>query len=193
MFFVLIASVFRPTISGALSEVIGWRGIVWLCVGVAGVFEILFVTCFRETYHPTILKRRAAQKRKETGDDSFVAEVELEDDSKGATLRQSMIRPVQIAWSSTLLQCLSLWGGVMFAFFYVNSTSLPEILEVKYNFSPSKRGLSYLAWSKLLNCCHLPRKLTISRCWICHRYQYLQLGHGQNLQEAQQTAWRILS
>lgn len=47
-----------------------------------------------------------------------------------------------------MLQLLSLWGGVMFAFFYVNSTSLPEILEVIYNFSPSKRGLSYLAWSK---------------------------------------------
>lgn len=121
---------------------------MWLCVAVAGLFEILFLTCFRETYHPTILKRRAAQKRRETGDDSYVTEYDVNEDGAKSTFRQSMLRPAQIAWSSTMLQLFSLWGGVMFSFFYVNSTSLPEILEVIYGFSPSKRGLSYLAWSK---------------------------------------------
>lgn len=122
---------------------------MWLCVALAGLMEVLFLTLFRETYPPTILKRRASQKRKETGDISYISRYEVVDGSESSTLRQSMLRPAQIAWSSTMLQCLSLWGGVMFAFFYVNSTSLPEILEVKYGFSASKRGLSYLAWSKL--------------------------------------------
>lgn len=121
---------------------------MWLCVGVAGFIEVLFLTFFRETYHPTILKRRAVQKRKDTGDDSYTTEYETTDQSKSSALWQSMRRPSQIAWSSTILQCLSLWGGVMFSFFYVNSTSLPEILEVRYGFSPSKRGIAYLAWSE---------------------------------------------
>lgn len=119
-----------------------------MCVGVATVIEILFMCLFRETYHPTILKQRAAQKRKETGDDSYTTVHEEADRDTYAALAQTMLRPAHIIWSSSMLQLLSLWGGVMFAFFYVNSTSLPEILEVVYNFSPSKRGLSYLAWSK---------------------------------------------
>ena len=117
-------------------------------MAVAGVIEVLFITLFRETYHPTILKRRAAKKRQETGDSSYTTECEDQDQSTVSTLLQSMLRPARIAWSSSMLQCMALWGGVMFAFFYVNSTSLPEILDVIYGFSPSKRGLSYLAWSK---------------------------------------------
>lgn len=138
----------RPTISGSLAEATGWRQIMWLCVGVAGVIEILFVTLFRETYHPTILKRRAAQKRRETGDDSYITEYDEHDQGAATTLTQSMLRPLRIFWSSSMLQYLSVWSGVTFAFFYVNSTCLPEMLEVIYGFSPSKRGLSYLAWSK---------------------------------------------
>lgn len=121
---------------------------MWLCVAVATVIEILFISLFRETYHPTILSRRAAKKREETGDDSWTTEFEEHDQSASSTLAQSMLRPARIIWSSTMLQCMAMWSGVMFAFFYVNSTSLPEILEVMYGFSPSKRGLSYLAWSK---------------------------------------------
>lgn len=121
---------------------------MWLCVGVAIAIEILFICLFRETYHPTILKQRAAQKRRETGDESYTTVYEGADQNTYSVLAQTMLRPARIIWSSSMLQLLSLWGGVMFAFFYVNSTSLPEILEVIYNFSPSKRGLSYLAWSK---------------------------------------------
>lgn len=122
---------------------------MWLCAGVAAAIEIAFVLLFRETYHPTILRRRAAQKRRETGDDSYTTEHEVHGPSM---LARSMLRPARIIWSSSMLQCLSLWGGVMFAFFYVNSTALPEILEVVYGFSPSKRGLSYLAWSMSYVC-----------------------------------------
>lgn len=121
---------------------------MWLCVGLSIVIEVLFICLFRETYRPTILKRRAAQKRKETGDEFYTTEYEGAEQGTVSVLTQTMLRPARIIWSSSMLQWLSLWGGVMFAFFYVNSTSLPEILEVIYDFSPSKRGLSYLAWSK---------------------------------------------
>lgn len=104
---------------------------MYLCVGVAVLVEILLFTTFRETYKPTILRRRAAKKRSETGDDSWTTEYDQKD-SKSAwkTLAEGMSRPAQIIWSSSMLQILSLWGGLVFAFFYVNSTSLPEILEV---------------------------------------------------------------
>lgn len=104
---------------------------MWLCVAVAAVMEIVMLTAFRETYKPTILRFRAAKKRNETGDDSWTTEYDQKNDKPAwKILAEGMSRPAQIFWSSSLLQYLSLWGGLAFAFFYVNSTSLPEILEV---------------------------------------------------------------
>lgn len=181
-----------PTISGSLAEATGWRQIMWLCVGIAGVIEILFLSSFSETYHPTILKRRAARKRKETGDDSYTTEYEEADRGTTSTLVQAMFRPAYIVWSSSMLQCLSLWGAIMFAFFYINSTSLPEILEVVYDFSPSKRGLSYLAWSKSSNDLYT-LKLTLCRFGIRRLDPHLQSQHGQDIQRTWRTSWRFLS
>lgn len=121
---------------------------MWMCVGLAAAMEVVMLTCFRESYKPIILKRRAMNKRKETGDESWTTEHEDQSKTATTTLLEGMSRPAKIIYSSSLLQWLSLWGGLVFSFFYVNSTSLPEILEVIYGFGPSGRGLSYLAWSK---------------------------------------------
>lgn len=91
---------------------------MWMCVGIAVVIEGFFLFLFRETYEPTILKRRAQKKRKDTGNDSWTTEYEEQDQGAIATILQSMARPARIIWSSSLLQCLSLWGGLAFAFFY---------------------------------------------------------------------------
>lgn len=192
-----VSSDVRPTVSGMLAEAVGWRAIMWLCVGIAGLIEILFVTLFRETYHPTILKRRAAKKREETGDDSFVTEYDDEDNGAGSKLAQSMLRPARIVWGSTMLQLMSLWSGVIFAFFYVNSTSMPEILEVIYGFSPSKRGLCHLAWSEF-PIGHVLQSLSQNslhlhyRYWLSHRSRHLQSQYGFHLQEAWKTPWEVL-
>lgn len=116
IYFVLIT--FRPTVSGALADAAGWRQIMWMCVGIAAVIECLFLFLFRETYEPTILKRRAEKKRKETGDHSWMSEYEEQDKGATSTILQSMSRPARIIWSSSMLQVLSLWGGLAFAFFY---------------------------------------------------------------------------
>lgn len=138
----------RPTISGSLAEATGWREIMWLCVAVASVTEVLLLALFRETYAPAILERLAAEKRRETGDESWKSVYERQDQSTWRKIITSMLRPARIFYSSSMLQCLAGWGGLVFAFFYVNSTSLPEILDVVYGFGPAKRGISYLAWSK---------------------------------------------
>lgn len=101
-----------------------------------------------------------------------------------------------------MLQAMSLWGGLAFAFFYgmnqqyltgshshtdhvdslVNSTSLPEILEVVYNFGATQRGISYLAWCECIaNVLERPR-LTLCSMWHLHRALDLQFTYGPGLQ-----------
>lgn len=78
---------------------------MWMCTIIAVVIEILFFVLFRETYEPIILKRRAAEKRKESGDDSYTTEYENEEGDTRATILKSMMRPAQIIRSSSMLQC----------------------------------------------------------------------------------------
>lgn len=99
----LVGGALGPTVSGALADAAGWRQIMWMCVGIAGVIEILFLCLFRETYEPTILRRRAEKKRKETGDESWTTEYEDQEQGARATILQSMLRPMRIIWSSSML------------------------------------------------------------------------------------------
>jgi MFS family permease len=144
----LIGGAFSPAIAGAIAESLGWREIMWTCAILATVCEIVFLVLFRETYKVTILRRRAARLRKETGDKSIRTEFDKEEGSPALAFIKTMFRPVVVLSGSFILQGLSLWGGLVFTFFYIMATMLPDMLEDTYQFSPSQTGLSVLSFSE---------------------------------------------
>ena len=146
----LVGGAIGPTCAGAIAEITGWREIMWICVGLAGVCEIMFITLFRETYKPSILYRRAKRVRRNTGDESYKTEYEIKDDSPIRTFAYGMIRPITVIWSSTLLQALSIWGALVFSFFYIMSTTLPDMLEDIYGFGSGLTGVSFLTFSEFV-------------------------------------------
>lgn len=124
---------------------------LWLATGLAGVCELVFLLFFRETYKPTILRRRASRLRRETGDDGYKTPFDVEDkDSSTMTVLKAMARPAKVICSSSLLQVLSIWGALVFALFYVFSTSLPDMLQDLYDFDPALTGVSFLTFSMYL-------------------------------------------
>ncbi|KAK0365227.1 hypothetical protein LTR59_005257 [Friedmanniomyces endolithicus] len=60
---------------------------------------------------------------------------------------KSIKRPATVFASSVVLQMLSLYGAVIFAFYYVVSTTLPGILETIYDFPPTLIGASFLSFT----------------------------------------------
>ncbi|KAF2480130.1 putative major facilitator superfamily transporter [Neohortaea acidophila] len=144
----LIGGAMGPTVAGGLAQATGWREVLWLAIGLAGVCELAFILFFRETYKPTILRRRAARLRRETGDDGYKTAFDREGtDSSTMTVLKAMARPAKVIYSSSLLQILSIWGALVFAMFYVFSTSLPDMLQDLYDFSPALTGVSFLTFS----------------------------------------------
>jgi len=112
--------------------------------------EILFFTLLRETYQVPILQRRAARLRKETKDESLKCAWETE--NAGTTLywsalRTSITRPLIMMLNSSILQIMSLYGGLVFTFYYILATTLPGILREIYDFSPTLTGSSFLSFS----------------------------------------------
>lgn len=59
--------VIGPVIGGFVTQYLGWRWMCWVALILSGV-ALVFALILKETYAPTLLQRKAARLRKETGD-----------------------------------------------------------------------------------------------------------------------------
>lgn len=154
MFAPLIGGAVGPAIGGAVTETLGWRAVLWISAILACVCEVVFLTYFRETYKVPILRRRAARLREEAGNTSLTTVFGKpgSDEKSLSSLRTSVVRPAVVLFGSGVLMALSLFGSVVFAYFYVLSVTLPDILEQRYALSPALTGSAFLSNSKLAWC-----------------------------------------
>lgn len=141
----LIGGAIGPAIGGAIAQTLGWRFVLFIATALALTCEIVFVTCFRETYKMVILKRKVARMQKDAG--RGVSE-DIEDEPSDK-LWYAITRPFTVLFGSSVLLAMSLFGSVMFSYFYVLSTTLPGILQDRYGFTPAQTGTSFLCFSKL--------------------------------------------
>lgn len=138
MFAPLLGGAIGPAISGAIAETLGWRGTMWLAIGLAVVCEVVFLTLFRETYKVTVLAAKGLDIADFT--DQPISEPK-------PSLAAAITRPVKVFWSSFVLQIMSIYGALVFTFFYVMSTTLPDILRYRYDFTPAMVGSAFLSFS----------------------------------------------
>lgn len=143
----LLGGAVGPAIAGAIAEGYSWRYILWMAAVLAGACELAFLTLFRETYRIPILRRKAGRLREETGDRSLRTEYDVEGKKGGSELFESIIRPISVFTSSSLLALMSLWGGLIFSFYYVMVTTLPDMLEGIYGFNAAMTGTAFLSFS----------------------------------------------
>ncbi|KAJ4360240.1 uncharacterized protein N0V89_000800 [Didymosphaeria variabile] len=139
----LVGGAIGPAVGGAIAQTLGWRSVLLIATGLALTCEIAFVTCFRETYKMIILKRKVAHIQEEAGH-------EVSEDTKDEAryrLWYAITRPFTVLFGSSVLLALSLFGSVMFSYFYVLSTTLPDILRHRYGFTPAQTGSSFLCFS----------------------------------------------
>ena len=148
----LLGGAIGPAISGAIAETLGWRTILWMSVLLATICELCFFVFLRETYKVPILQRKAARLRKESQDESYKCAWETQCGgnpivSSWSALRTSVTRPITVMLGSIVLQLFAFYGGLMFAFYYILATTLPNILKETYGFSPTQIGSSFLSFS----------------------------------------------
>ncbi|CAH0052049.1 unnamed protein product [Clonostachys solani] len=132
--------------SGAISELLGWRFVLGTSILLATLCQFGFLTYYRETYKPAILRKREAtlyEKLEDTsGVDSLGGSSYLEQVSTGIFL--SLIRPALVIFDSGVLAALSVFGSVLFAHYCVQNVTLPPILEDTYGMSPVEAGKAFL-------------------------------------------------
>ncbi|KAF2034112.1 MFS general substrate transporter [Setomelanomma holmii] len=131
-----------PPVSG-FSSVINWNWPFWIGAIFAGVTWPLFLF-FPETYGPTILQRRAQRLRKETGDESIVAQLELEKTDLNHIVTVVLSRPLRMLAFEPLVLFTCLYLSYAYSIFYIFLQSYPIIFSGIYDFNRGETGLTFL-------------------------------------------------
>lgn len=101
-----------PLIGGFVYEYLGWRWDNWIVLIISGVATLLMTTV-RETYAPAILQRRAAQLRKETGDERWWCRYEQQI-STWNLLKINLSRPFILSFTEPILWFFNIWISIIY-------------------------------------------------------------------------------
>lgn len=144
----LIGPVAGPVIGGYLTQNEGWRWAFWLSAITGGICELAFLAFFRETYRPTILRKKARALREETGNRNLRCKYDNDNFETGwGVLRRAIVRPAQMLVNSPIVALLAIYVSVVYGFCYILLTTLTEVFEATYGFTQGEAGLAYLGLS----------------------------------------------
>jgi MFS family permease len=124
-----------------------WRWMFWSTSAFQAVMIIASFSAFRETYGPTILSRRAAKLRKETGDARYYTEHEHASAGKSvwSILHQALSRPLRLLIFHPIIQIAGLSSALGYGILYIVLTSFADLWVKQYGMSVEMSGLHYIA------------------------------------------------
>ncbi|KAF9891716.1 hypothetical protein FE257_003728 [Aspergillus nanangensis] len=108
----------------------------------AGLAIIACALFMKETYAPTLLKRKANKLQEQTGRD--LKTIFDKDQTVTQIIITSIARPSKLLVQSPIVLILSLYLSVVYSYMYLFLTTFTEIFEDTYGFNTGEAGLAYL-------------------------------------------------
>ncbi|KAF9892141.1 hypothetical protein FE257_002547 [Aspergillus nanangensis] len=118
-----------PVIGSAVTvnSRLGWRWTQYiLAICVFSIFMVCLV-CLPETYPPVILKRRAQQTRKRTGDARYWHPHEKEKISLQNAVTKYFSRPVRLLATEPIVTCLAFYAAYTYGLLYLTVEVVPMV------------------------------------------------------------------
>ena len=145
--FPLLGPLIGPIAGSYITQRVGWRWILWIAAILLGACEVCFLVLFRETYKPTILRRKAQKLRKVTGNHDIHSDFDTSTQGKNH-IALSTIRPMKLLVFSPVLLILSLQVALAYGLIYLLLTTITEVFEEYYGFAQGPVGLTFLGIGK---------------------------------------------
>ncbi|KAJ7293459.1 MFS general substrate transporter [Mycena rebaudengoi] len=134
-----------PTVAGFIATSgVDFRWAFWVQAMFAGVCLILTILTLPETYAPTLLVRKAEQKRKETGDPLFYAAMERMKMSPLQRVENVLARPFKILFQEPMLLCITLYMSFVYGCLYLLFQAYPIVFTRGHHLSAGISGLMFL-------------------------------------------------
>ncbi|KKF94757.1 putative drug/proton antiporter YHK8 [Ceratocystis platani] len=133
-----------PLIGGFINYNTNWRWTYYVLLMWAGVLLILLALFVPETYHPVLLRRKAARIRKLTGDPRWLASTERQEKSLSKTLLTSLYRPFQLLVLEPMLLNLCIYSALLLGILYLFFGAFPQVFTATHGFNLWQNGLPFL-------------------------------------------------
>jgi MFS family permease len=134
-----------PLAGSYLNNARGWRWIFYLTAILGGAVTLLTILCMSETYEPVLLRRKAVQLRKQTGNTSLQSKSDVDAGTgKLKAFHGAMAMPLRMLLFSSPIFFTSLLTAIDYGWIYILYTTLPDTFMYTYNWAPKSIGLAYL-------------------------------------------------
>lgn len=108
-----------PLVGGFLGDAAGWRWLYWIQLILSAIVWFLITFTVPETYTPQLLAQRAKKLRKETGDDKYVTERDLDLRPFKQRLMLFLLRPFQLLFQELIVFLISVYMSVLYGLLYM--------------------------------------------------------------------------
>ena len=105
---------------------------------------ISIIVLVPETFPPVLLRRKAEQLRKSSGNDQWKAPVEIEGRSVANAILWSLIRPFQLLIFEPMCLNLCLFSAILLGVLYLFFGAFGLVFETNHDFQLHQVGLSFL-------------------------------------------------
>ncbi|KAH9861576.1 hypothetical protein J1614_011326 [Plenodomus biglobosus] len=133
-----------PLVGGYLSDAAGWRWLYWIQLILSIIVWCLITFTVPETYTPRLLADRAEKLRKETGDDRYVTEQDLDLRPFGQRLSLFLLRPFQLLFQELIVFLISVYMSVLYGLLYMFFVAYPIVYQKGKGWSASSTGLMFI-------------------------------------------------
>ncbi|ORY07261.1 putative MFS multidrug transporter [Clohesyomyces aquaticus] len=147
-----------PLVGGFLSDAAGWRWLYWIQLILSAVAWVAITFTVPETYTPKLLAVRAKKLRKETGDDKFVTEEDLDLRPFVERMRLFLLRPFQLLFLEPIVFFISVYMSVLYGLLYMFFVAYPIVYQQGKGYSAGITGLMFIpiAVGVILSACCAP-------------------------------------
>ncbi|KAM0162969.1 hypothetical protein ACHAQE_003544 [Botrytis cinerea] len=172
--------IFGPIVGGFVgqSQLVSWRWCEWITLILSGLI-LLLITLFQpETFAPILLKWKAAHLRRITGDERFVAEVEIRADPFKTRLLRALYRPCLLITREPIVMLFALYLTVVYIILFTFLDGYTYIFGETYNFSEGLTGLAFLGIA--IGLCFATCLVPLIHHWAKKDLAALHAIHGES-------------
>ncbi|KAG5772404.1 hypothetical protein H9Q73_012481 [Fusarium xylarioides] len=116
-----------------------WTLLIWAFVLLLGIVFLV-----PETYHPILLKNKAKQMRKETGEERWKAPTEKIQKSAASAIGRSLLRPFQLLIFEPMCLSLCIFTAIVLGILYLFFGAFHLVFGDIYGFNLWQNGCSFL-------------------------------------------------
>jgi multidrug resistance protein len=135
-----------PAVAGFIVVAgLSWRWLFWVMSIFAGVCTLQIIFTIPETYEPILLVEKAKRLRKETGNQSYYAPLERQNQvSFSKRLENILAKPFVLLFREPMLIAITVYMSFVYGCLYVLFEAYPIVFTIGHHFNAGISGLMFL-------------------------------------------------